>query len=86
MRGLDAWITGGRYSRELLDVTCPGCKTTTVVVSETDYGATDWSPEKCQSCGEELPADAASSPAQPPERDGDEEEDAWERRTGSSNR
>jgi len=69
MRGLDAWITGGRYSEEILDVTCPECEEVTVITATTDYGATEWSKTECDSCHAEFPDDVEYGEAEPPEPD-----------------
>lgn len=55
MRGLDAWITGGRYSSSRGDVTCP-CGEVTLVTMETEYGSTTWEPGECK-CGREFEGD-----------------------------
>lgn len=67
MRGLDAWITGGRYSSELLDVTCPACGEVTAVTCETEYGASMWSPEECGSCGEGFSGEESFEASEPPD-------------------
>lgn len=54
---LDRWITGGRYSRVLIVVTCPACEEQTPVEAETEYGVTTWSPEECRACGREFDGD-----------------------------
>jgi hypothetical protein len=67
MRGLDAWITGGRYSRTDALVTCPECDEQTPVVMETEYGATEWSRDACGSCGREFTGDERWEDDEPPE-------------------
>jgi hypothetical protein len=57
MRGLDAWITGGRYSRDEGQVTCEKCGAATGVTSESEYGMTTWTPEECSKCGAEFTGD-----------------------------
>jgi DNA-directed RNA polymerase subunit RPC12/RpoP len=57
MRGLDEWITGGRYSSNGGEVTCEKCGAATHVVSESEYGMTTWSPEECSKCGKEFDGD-----------------------------
>lgn len=52
LKGLDAWITGGRYSSAYLYVTCNYCGNTNYVIAESEYGATYWTPEECKDCGE----------------------------------
>ena len=48
--GYDAWRTGGDYSKDLLVVTCAHCGTETAVTSETEYGASYWTPAECPTC------------------------------------
>lgn len=48
---LDRYITGGRYSRENGHVTCRECGEDTIVLAETEYGATTWDPDECKHCG-----------------------------------
>lgn len=57
--GLDAWITGGRYDKREIVVTCPSCDKETEVLQETEYGASWWTPDECAHCGEEFPETAA---------------------------
>lgn len=52
LKELDAYLTSGRYHKEYLLVTCPVCSENTVVLAETEYGATYWEPESCSSCHE----------------------------------
>lgn len=54
---LDRWITGGRYTSEYIYVTCRGCEENTLVHSETEYGATDWSVDSCEVCGKPFNGD-----------------------------
>lgn len=70
---LDRWITGGRYSKDFLVVTCSKCEEDTPVVAETEYGATYWSPEECKHCGETFTGE------EPWELDGPDEDLAYER-------
>ncbi len=63
----DRWATGGRYSREVIAVTCPACGEVTEVLAETEYGATDWSKEECGSCETPFPDDVMWETAEPPE-------------------
>lgn len=58
LRGLDAWITGGRYRKEYLMVTCKKCKEYTIVECETEYGSSFWTPEECRYCNEPFDLDA----------------------------
>lgn len=57
MRGLDAWITSGRYSKAQGWVTCRKCGEETCVISETEYGTSWWSPEECPKCGTTFEGD-----------------------------
>jgi hypothetical protein len=57
MRGLDAWITSGRYSKETILVRCRHCDEETMVEAETEYGATEWSVEACEHCKKEFTGD-----------------------------
>ena len=50
LRGLDNWITSGRYHVEYLLVTCNLCGENTIVMAETQYGGTWWNPEECSNC------------------------------------
>lgn len=50
LKGLDAWITSGRYSSSHMFVTCKSCGETTSVFSETEYGMTSWEPDECENC------------------------------------
>lgn len=52
LRGLDAWITGGRYSSSYLYVTCNHCGESDHVICEREYGQNYWTPEECKFCGE----------------------------------
>jgi transcription elongation factor Elf1 len=54
MDRLDAWITGGRYTKDLLLVTCPGCEEDTPVTCETEYGMSTWEPMECKWCGRDF--------------------------------
>ena len=51
-RDLDSYITGGRYHSEYLIVTCSECEEHTIVLAETEYGSTWWTPEECKYCHE----------------------------------
>jgi len=51
---LDRYITDGRYSKSVGEVTCNACGETTTVTAETEYGATTWEPEECGRCGNEF--------------------------------
>ena len=66
MRGLDAWITSGRYSTQWLIVTCP-CGDESEVKAETDYGATTWTPGGCAGCGRAFTGDEPWYDDEPPE-------------------
>jgi hypothetical protein len=57
MKGLDAWITSGRYSREYLLVECSHCHENTVVKAEQEYGSVWWTPESCSYCGKDFDDD-----------------------------
>lgn len=48
---LDRWITGGRYHSEKLIVRCLHCGESSLVVAESEFGATIWIPENCPECG-----------------------------------
>lgn len=73
MRGLDAWITGGRFSTSRGRVTCAACGEETLVVTETEYGSTTWEPNEC-ACGVEFDGDEPWVDDEPPEPDyGDDE-------------
>ena len=50
LKGLDAWITSGRYRWEYLLVTCNQCQETTVVKADIEYGSTWWTPDECKHC------------------------------------
>lgn len=50
LKGLDAWITSGRYRFEYLLVTCNHCEENTVVKAEQEYGSVWWTPEECSNC------------------------------------
>jgi len=52
LKGLDAWITSGRYRREYLLVTCDKCNENTIVEAESEYGSVWWTPEECKYCKE----------------------------------
>ena len=69
MRGLDAWITSGRYSSSLLLVTCSACGDETTVTAETEYGATTWTPEECRHCGHAFDGDEDWREDEPPDPD-----------------
>lgn len=51
---LDRWITSGRYSSSAGYVTCSKCETETFVVTETEYGSTEWFVNQCPQCGTEF--------------------------------
>lgn len=69
MRGLDAWITSGRYSKEMLRVKCSECDEYTSVTAETEYGATDWDRDACFHCGAAFEGDEDTELDEPPEPD-----------------
>ena len=52
LRGLDEWITGGRYRKEYLMMTCSKCQECTIVECETEYGASYCNPQECKYCFE----------------------------------
>jgi hypothetical protein len=68
LSGYDAWATGGRYSREIVEVVCKRCEANGVETMwldtlESEYGA-QWlnAHEECPVCGadgDELNADPA---------------------------
>jgi len=66
MRGLDAWITSGRYSASWAWVTCRACDEQTLVHCETEYGATTWSPEECKHCDRPFDGDEPWEEDEPP--------------------
>ncbi len=73
MNGLDAYITGGRYSSQPLVATCKACGETSAVLAETEYGATYWTPEECPACHQEWDEDTPSTDDEPdPDRYRDE--------------
>jgi hypothetical protein len=79
VRGLDAHITGGRYSSCPMRVRCAECDEWTAVVAETEYGATTWTPEECgnPNCGAAFEGDedwVDDEPPEPEPRDYDEED------------
>lgn len=69
---LDRWITGGRFREEQILVTCGACGEPTPVTASTDYGATDWDPGQCGSCGRGFDGDESFQDDEPPEPDGDD--------------
>jgi hypothetical protein len=69
MKGLDAWITSGRYRQERILAICGVCGEETPVLAETEYGATFWSPEECEHCGTEFDAETPYVSDEPPEPD-----------------
>jgi len=78
MRGLDNWITSGRYSESAGYVMCKKCGYETFVVAETEYGATTWTPEECSNkkCLHTFDGDEEWTDAEPPEQEynlGDED-------------
>lgn len=85
MRGLDAYITGGRFSTALIWVTCPDCEEKTLVKTETEYGATDWDPAECETegCGRDFTGDEVQEDAEPeppdydPHWDEPDDRDEW---------
>jgi len=54
LKGLDAWITSGRYAWEYLRVTCNHCDEVTIVKAEQEYGSVWWTPDECGNCGIEF--------------------------------
>lgn len=52
LKGLDAWITSGKYRYEYLYVTCNHCGENTVVKAEQEYGSVWWTPEECKYCNQ----------------------------------
>lgn len=71
MDRLDAWITSGRYSSNAGYVICKKCGYETFVISETEYGATEWSPGECSNklCHAEFIGDEEWQDAEPPEEE-----------------
>ena len=51
LKGLDAWITSGRYRWEYLQVFCNHCDEATIVKAEQEYGGVWWTPDECKNCG-----------------------------------
>ena len=47
---LDRWITGGRYNSQKLIVRCLRCEAHSLVIAESEFGATIWLPEECPIC------------------------------------
>ncbi len=54
LKGLDSWITSGRYSFEYLLVECHSCLENTVVMAHNEYGSVWWEPEECKHCDAEF--------------------------------
>ena len=50
LKGLDSWLTSGRYYKEYLLVTCNHCNENTPVEAEQEYGSVWWTPEECRYC------------------------------------
>lgn len=69
MRGLDAYITGGRYRSSLGYVTCPGCDSQNPVTYEEEYGTGWWTPEECTTCGRAYEGDEAWEEDEGPDPD-----------------
>lgn len=67
MRGLDAYITSGRYSKAIGWAQCPKCGNQTMVVAETEYGGTTWEPGECETkgCGHEFTGEEPWEDAEP---------------------
>lgn len=57
LRGLDDYITSGRFSQTTLSVTCANCDEKITIVATTEYGMTDWSVDTCSNCGQDLTGD-----------------------------
>jgi hypothetical protein len=72
MRGLDAWITSGWYSKDLLRVRCEKCDEWIPVTSETEYGTSEWTPSECPKCRTEFDADTAWEQDEPPDPEPDD--------------
>lgn len=67
LRGLDAWITGGRYSKTTETVYCHNrdCdefSEPVVVTYESEYGGGWYTPEECPKCGHEWHDDEPTWP------------------------
>jgi endogenous inhibitor of DNA gyrase (YacG/DUF329 family) len=73
MTNYDAWITSGRYSSADLDVHCPKCDEWVAVTTETEYGATEWSPAECPTCQHEFDGTEENELAEPPVNPYDDE-------------
>lgn len=75
MRNLDSWITSGRYSSDAGYVMCRKCGYETFVISETEYGSTEWNPMECSNkkCNTEFTGDEEWTDAEPPEKEYDDE-------------
>lgn len=50
LKGLDSWLTSGRYRWEYLQVFCNHCGEVTIVKAEQEYGSVWWEPESCGAC------------------------------------
>lgn len=60
LRGLDAYITGGRYQRDEVERTCKKCECTWTVQGFTEYGgffADNDDDFNCPQCGTESEDD-----------------------------
>ncbi len=58
LKGLDTYLTSGRYSYEYLLVECNNCHENTVVTAHNEYGMVWWEPEECQYCFEPFDSDS----------------------------
>lgn len=70
--GYDAWATGGRYRRELIAVRCDECDEWTPVTADTEYGATEWTPDECCRCGAPFTGDEDWHDDEPPDPEPDD--------------
>ncbi|HEY4680897.1 MAG TPA: hypothetical protein VIH04_06500 [Nitrosarchaeum sp.] len=54
LKGLDSWLTSGRYQYEYLLVECNHCCENTIVKAEQEFGAVWWEPEECKYCKKDF--------------------------------
>jgi DNA-directed RNA polymerase subunit RPC12/RpoP len=68
---IDRYITSSRYREERLRVECPECEEWTLVKQTTEYGTSEWDPERCSTCGTKFTGDerAEDDEPEPPEPD-----------------
>ena len=58
-------MNGGCYRSTLLLVQCPDCAEWTRVVSETEYGASEWDKDVCGGCGRTFTGDESQEDDEP---------------------